>query len=74
MLLQLGTRFEPNKPHAAKTSLPHPLELIGDIGHVQSCLGPFRASVNHGANLGHGFPSNAIGPKIIFVTLVSTRR
>jgi hypothetical protein len=27
----------------------HPMELLGDMGHVESCFGPFGDSVSTGA-------------------------
>ena len=29
--------------------LVHLMELLGDVGHVESCFGPFRYSVSVGA-------------------------
>ena len=31
----------------------HPMELLGDVGHVDSYFGPFRDIVNVGARLEH---------------------
>ena len=31
-----------------------PMELLGDVGHVESYFGPFRDIVNVGARLEHG--------------------
>jgi hypothetical protein len=27
----------------------HPMELLGDVGHVESCFGPFGDNVSAGA-------------------------
>jgi hypothetical protein len=32
----------------------HPMELLGDMGHVESRFGPFRGSVSVDARLVHG--------------------
>jgi hypothetical protein len=32
----------------------HPVELLGDVGHVESRFGPFGDSVHVGARLLHG--------------------
>jgi hypothetical protein len=32
----------------------HPMELLGDVGHVKSCFGPFRDGVSDGGRLVHG--------------------
>jgi hypothetical protein len=32
----------------------HPMELLGDVGHVESRFGPFGDSVSVGARLVHG--------------------
>ena len=34
---------------AQKTFLTHPIELQRDVGHVESCFGPFGDSVSVGA-------------------------
>ena len=41
--------FAPNIPLAPKTFFKHPTELLGDMGHVESCFGPFGDSVSVGA-------------------------
>ena len=33
----------------SKTFLTHPMELLGDMGHVESCFSPFGDSVSVGA-------------------------
>ena len=32
----------------------HPMELLGDVGHVESCFGLFGDSVSVGARLVYG--------------------
>jgi hypothetical protein len=34
--------------------LPHPMELLGDVGHVESHFGPFRNGVSVGVRLVYG--------------------
>ena len=38
-----------NIPYAQKTFWTHAMELLGDMGHVESCFGPFGDSVSVGA-------------------------
>jgi hypothetical protein len=40
------------------------MELLGDMGHVESCFGPF-GDVSVGAKYVHGLRQNTIGSKII---------
>jgi hypothetical protein len=39
----------PKVPQAKKTFWTHPMELLGDMGHVESRLDPFGDSVSVGA-------------------------
>ena len=39
------------------------MELLGDVGHVESCFSPLGASV--GARSGHGLAEHTIGLEII---------
>jgi hypothetical protein len=39
----------PNVPQAQKSFWMHPMELLGDVGHVESCFGPFEDDVSIGA-------------------------
>jgi hypothetical protein len=41
--------FAPNIPLAEKSFLTHPMELIGDVGHLESRFGPFGDIVSVGA-------------------------
>ena len=41
--------FALNVPFAWKTFLMHVMGLLGDMGHVESCFGPFGDSVSVGA-------------------------
>jgi hypothetical protein len=38
-----------NVPQPQKLFWTHPIELQGDVGHVESCFGPLRDSVGVGA-------------------------
>jgi hypothetical protein len=33
--------YVPNLPLAQKLFWTHPMELLGDVGHVESCFHPF---------------------------------
>jgi hypothetical protein len=39
----------PNVPWAWKSFWTHLMELLGDVGHVESCFGPFGDGVSVGA-------------------------
>jgi hypothetical protein len=41
--------FAPNVPLAEKSFLTHPMELLGDVGHLESRFGPFGDIVSVGA-------------------------
>jgi hypothetical protein len=41
--------FALNIPQAQKSFQTHPIEHLGDVGHVESHFGPFRDSVSIGA-------------------------
>jgi hypothetical protein len=45
-LMQDSARFAPNIPHAHKSFWMHPMELLGDAGHVESRFGLFGDSVS----------------------------
>jgi hypothetical protein len=45
----VGAWFVPNIPKAQKSFWMHPIELQGDICHVESCIGPFGDIVGVGA-------------------------
>jgi hypothetical protein len=38
--------FAWNVPQAQTSFFTHPMELLGDVGHVESRFGPFGDSVN----------------------------
>jgi hypothetical protein len=44
-----GARFTPNVPQAQKSFWTHLMELLGDVGLMESHFGPFGDSVNVGA-------------------------
>jgi hypothetical protein len=46
---KLVQSFNLNIPHAQKSFWTHPIEHLGDVGHVESQFGPFRDSVSIGA-------------------------
>ena len=41
--------FEPKVPHTQKSVWTHPIELLGDVDHVESHFGLFGDSVSVGA-------------------------
>jgi hypothetical protein len=43
---KIGTWFAPNVPQALKLFWMHLMELLPDVGHVESRFGPFRDSVS----------------------------
>jgi hypothetical protein len=45
----IGAWFGPNIAQAQKSFWSHPMELLGDVGHVESCFGLFGDSVSVGA-------------------------
>jgi hypothetical protein len=45
----LGTRFVPNVPQAQKPFWTHRMELLGDVGLMESHFSPFGDSVTVGA-------------------------
>ena len=44
-----GARFASNVPLDRKSFWTHPMELLGDVGHVESHFIPFGDSVSVGA-------------------------
>ena len=46
--VKIGARFVPNVPKAQKLFWTHPMELLGDVGHVESHFGPCGDSVSVG--------------------------
>jgi hypothetical protein len=49
ILTQDGACFAPNVPQAQKSFWMNLMELLGDVGHVESHFGPFGDSVSVGA-------------------------
>jgi hypothetical protein len=45
----MGAWFASNVLQAQKSFWMHPMELLGDVGHVESHFGPFGESVSVGA-------------------------
>ena len=41
------------------------MELLGDVGHVECCYGPFGDSVSVSARKLHGLRRSYIGSKIV---------
>ena len=48
----------PNVPYTWKSFWRHPIELLGDVGHVESYFSPFGYSVSDDARKVLGFASN----------------
>jgi hypothetical protein len=46
ILIQNRCMVALNVPQAPKSFWAHPMELLGDIGHVESCFGLFGDSVS----------------------------
>jgi hypothetical protein len=46
----------PNIPQAQKSFWAHPIELLGDVGHVESRFGPFGDSVKICAQFAQNVP------------------
>jgi hypothetical protein len=51
----MGARFASNVPLAQKLFWTHLMELLGDVGHVESHLFPFGDNISVGARLVHNF-------------------
>jgi hypothetical protein len=50
------------------------MELLGDVGHVESCFGPFGDSVSVGARLVHSLRQKYHGSELILDAPDSTPR
>jgi hypothetical protein len=50
----MGAQYAPNVPQAWKSFWTHMMELLGDVGHVESRFFPFGDGVSVGAKLVHG--------------------
>jgi hypothetical protein len=50
-------------PSALQLFWTHPIELVGDVGHVESCFGLVGDGVNVGARLVHGLRQSYHRPK-----------
>jgi hypothetical protein len=50
----MGARFAPNIPQAQKSFLTHSMELLDDVGHVESHFSPFGDIVSVDARLEPG--------------------
>ena len=48
-LCKIGAWFTPNVRCARQSFWTHPMELLSDMGYVESCFGPFEDSVSVGA-------------------------
>jgi hypothetical protein len=46
----MGAQFALNAPRAWKSIWAHPMVLLGDVGQVEACFGPFGDSVNLSAS------------------------
>jgi hypothetical protein len=49
ILMQDRCTVSPNVPLALQLFWTHPMVLLGDVGHVESCFGSFGNSVSVGA-------------------------
>ena len=49
ILTQDGCMVCSERTIGSKIILTHPMELLGDVGHVESCFGPFGDVVSVGA-------------------------
>jgi hypothetical protein len=58
----------PNISQAQKSFWTHTMELLGDLGHVESRLGLFADSANLDARLVHGCAERTISSEIILDT------
>jgi hypothetical protein len=74
VLVQIGARFVPNIPQAQKSFWTHTMELLGDLGPMESPFGLFADSANLDAGLVHGLCRRTIGSKIILDTHDGTSR
>ena len=45
----IGAGFARNIPYAQKSFWTHPMEVLGETGHVESCFGSFGDGVSVGA-------------------------
>jgi hypothetical protein len=51
---KIGARFGPNAPWPWKPFWTQWMGLLGDVGHLESRIGPFRDSVSVGARYFNG--------------------
>jgi hypothetical protein len=58
----------------SKIVLAHPMELLGDVGHLESCFFPFEDSVSVGAIFCIVCARHTIGLEIILDALDGTLR
>jgi hypothetical protein len=63
-----------NIPHAQKLFWTHPIEHLGDVGHVESHFGPFRDSVSIGVNRCTVCAKRTVGSEIVLNALNGTPR
>jgi hypothetical protein len=61
----IGAQFAPNITQALKSLWMHPMELLGDVGHMESYLGLFGDSVSVSANRCMVCTKRTIGSEII---------
>jgi hypothetical protein len=64
----------PKVPQAQKLFWTHPMELLGDMGHVVSCLGPFGDSLVSVQDRSTVYAKRSIGSEIILDTPDDTPR
>jgi hypothetical protein len=64
----------PNVPQAQKSIWTHPMEVQGDVGHVESHFGPFGDSACVGSRYVQVFAKHTIGSEIVLDSPDSTPR
>jgi hypothetical protein len=66
----MGARFAPNVPQAQKSFWMHPMELLGDVGHVESHFGPAEIVLLSVHDRSMVYAKRTIGSKIIWTHLM----
>jgi hypothetical protein len=62
---KIGSRFGLNVPWPRKPCRTQRIELLGDMGHLESHFDPFRDSVSDGARQVHGLRQSIISSEIV---------
>jgi hypothetical protein len=74
ILRQGRAQFALNVPHAQKSFWTHPMVVLGDVGHVESCFGPFGDSVGVGRGRCMVCAKHTVGSEIVLDAPDSTPR